>query len=322
MYYPEEYTITIPSYFKRDGERMILIIDLKSLELFIQIPGRNLDGLTWLEEFRSLPQGSSAVDQLLDDKRKFRFSDLLLEKFTSGIYHSGSNETKYIDTVNWISRRLFREWDPKQALIECRKSFGIGRFTIDSLEAQYIRMVPKLKRFLLQNYSSIHSLKSSAECDQKSGYCKLVYERLMFMLMAQFDEPCSKLLEAQASLRKLFQVKVCPFKDHDIGFDLYNVTLSNSVPFAEIARKIISDVNHFPMTIPDDPVSFIYLFCFWKTNLLDDGGFAIIEPFPDSLVADVKFAEMLFHDAMDRAEKAAVYTEADAELLLGFVPEE
>lgn len=309
MIFAEEISVSVPSYSKFEKDRITIILDLAEKFVFVQIPGRNLDNIPWVQEFRNLDRGEEAISTLLDRERRIRWSEGLEEKIFSSIFSSSNSEFILVDTVNWVSRRLPREWIPSQSLIESRRAFSIGKFEIDVMEAQFLKLIPKVEKFMLQKYERIHAPNFQVTFPEKADDCKMIYEKLMFLLLVQFEDPCVELTDAKERLRKFFQVEICPFETHMIGSSLYWFFLSDATPFVETARKIVYEVNNFPAVIPSDICSVLYLFLFWDLNFITQRGVRIPEPFPSSTIGHIKSVDMAIHDTLENVELAASFPE-------------
>lgn len=311
MIYPEEISFKIPSTHKIENMRITVFVDLQDKSIFLSIPGRHLRGINWVEDFKRLEKGNEALEVLLDDRRRFRWCENLQEKIFEGLADSGDADLRPIDTVNWVTMRIPNQWDPTYALIEARKIFSIGCFSLDLFEGQYLKLLRRLESFLSQRYEKIHSPNYQSEFPAKVADSVKVYERLMFFILSLDDYPSPEMTDAVNKLRKLFQVEQCPFVDHPYGTKLHYWYLSDTTPFCEIFRKVAHEVNSFPLTLPTDDVSLLFILFFWDLRTVIQNGVVMPEPFDDGILSHIKAVENSNHDTFERCEEGAGFVDFD-----------
>lgn len=210
--YEGEIVMNIPSYVKTERERMKVVLDTTNQNIFMLIPGRHLDGVPWTSEFYMLEKGEEGVNKLLEENRRIRWSEIFEEKVLEALKSGENSEIILIDTVNWQSSKLPKILNSSNALIESRKAFGVGRFTVDALERQFLRLIPRLRKFLRLSYEKIYSMNYYSQSIEKVAESAKIYEKLIFFIMVQFEEPTEEFGIAINRLRKFFKVENCPFK--------------------------------------------------------------------------------------------------------------
>ena len=311
MIFSEEIQVVVPSYKKTENMRMKVIFDVENMEIFMIIPGRNLNGVTWLDKFLEMEKGKEAVLKLLENSRRIRWSDVFEEKVFDSFNEDFKSEMKLVDTVNWQTSGPPKNWCSSRALIESRKAFGIGKFQIDLLEQQFLKLIPKFRRFLRQSFEKIHNPSYKTFSLEKKSESEVVYEKLFFFILVQFEERTTELEKAKGRLRKLFHVEKCPFEDHVQGMAIYMYYLSDCTPFCEVARKLVHDVNNFPRDVPEDPISVLYLLMFWDLRSEINMGVLLPEPFPSSLVEHIKSLDLSVHHVLEQAELCGSYFDSE-----------